>query len=273
MTLVPASDGYAALVFSARSQEKLWSIHRYLQIFCGGMKNKWTNLVYADLFAGPGKWISKETQIEAEGTALLAVRLQAGGRRFDRLFLNDRDPLATTALQARIGRQHTDRVRITTLDYRDAIPAARQFLFTNRNTLGVAVIDPFGLDMTYDALADLTRGVRLDLIITFMSDHIRRLLKAEDLERALDAFYGAPTWRRLAHAQRQGKRVTYGDLLGLYKNQLRKLGYVDFDESVRVKKSNGTTKYHLLYASKHPVGAQLFRRANDRSSSGQRRLF
>ncbi len=107
--LVPASDGYVARKLHDWTREKLYYVERYIDIFCTGMKGKWT-LVYADLLAGPGLCRDPETGDEQPGSALLAVRRP----EFRRLFLNDADPRVTATLAARTAGEPQERVRIAT---------------------------------------------------------------------------------------------------------------------------------------------------------------
>ncbi len=58
--LVNASDGLPGLVVGSWAKEKLYYVQRYCRIFSTGMKGRWKNLVYIDLYCGPGKGVLEQ---------------------------------------------------------------------------------------------------------------------------------------------------------------------------------------------------------------------
>ena len=268
--LTIAADGYLARVVKPWSHEKLFYVERYLHIFCTGMKGKWT-LVYADLLAGPGRSIDQETGQESPGSPLLAVQRP----EFDRLLLNDTDQHVAVALAARTADQPPGRVRVESHDCNWVVDKAREFLFPPREahtTLGLAVIDPTAFQMRFEAVKRLTADVKLDLIIIFMSDFIRRFISTSGFERTMDRFYGTDAWRALVDERNVGEMITYRRLLDLYEAQLKTLGYVHVDDTQRMKNMQGRTVYHLIFASKHERGVEFFKKISQLTYSGQRRL-
>jgi hypothetical protein len=73
--------------------------------------------------------------------------------------------------------------------------------------------------------------------------------------------------------RRAGETVSYRNLLDLYEWQLRGIGYLHADDSQRALNSNGSTIYHIIFASKHPKGAELFAKICKTTHDGQRRMF
>ena len=183
MALVPASDGYVAREVQPWNDEKLYYVDRYFDIFTTSMKDKWSSLGYADLLCGPGLCRDR-SGIESRGSPLLALTHEP----FGRLFFNDADPRVIDALRARIERDGLagDRpAEMTAGDCNDIADRARDFLFPagqTRRTLGLAFVDNQGFEMSLDGLARLTRDVRLDLIITFMTSYARRFARTGQLE-------------------------------------------------------------------------------------------
>lgn len=269
-----AKDGYVARDLSDWAREKLFYIDSYLEIFSVAMRNKWSSLVYADLLAGPGIAVDRQTGEEQPGSALLAINRPA----FTRLFLNDVDPKITQALRARIGGEPLERVRIETQDCNTVVDAARDFLFPMgrySGSLGLAVIDPTAFQMTYEAIGRLTNGLPIDLIIIVMTGFIRRFVALPAYENPLDAFFGTRDWREFVTQRRGGMRITYASMLDLYKEQLGRIGYNYVNEPWRtqMKNSHGATVYHIVFASKHPIGADFFEKISRRTLAGQRRLL
>ncbi len=128
--------------------------------------------------------------------------------------------------------------------------------------------------MTFDALDELTRGVNLDLIVTFMTGYVRRFLKGPQFDGALDRFLGTSDWRSFRTGLEHGQNSpTYRQLLDLYKDQLRKLGYLHVEDHVQIRNSRDRGVYHLVFASRHPRGADFFRKISRKQASGQLRLM
>lgn len=273
--LILATDGYVARKLPHWTREKLCFMHHYMGLSCTAMKGKFT-LVYADLLAGPGMCVDPSTKEELYGSSLLAVQR----KEFKRLFLNDIKPAATEALTLRTAWEEPGRVRISTADCNQIVDECRSFLFPTgytHDTLALVVLDPTGCQMHYDTIARLTRGVkRMDLIITLMTGFQKRFLSTSSFEDAMDNVYGTNEWERLIARTgkvEMGDIVTCRELLDLYKRQLAKLGYHDVVDHVRMVNSTHSTLYHLLYASKHKLGAQFFTKITQKDGAGQRRLF
>lgn len=157
MALVEASDGYSAREVGPWNNEKLHYVARYLNIFTGAMKDKWDDLVYADLLCGPGM-CRGEDGVESQGSPLLALDHD----ELARFFFNDADADAAAALRGRIERRALakDRpVETSSADCKDVAAVARDFLCrpaSGRKVLGLAFIDNQGFEMSLDAIDDLT---------------------------------------------------------------------------------------------------------------------
>ena len=271
MTLVPAGDGLPARVVGVWAEEKLFYIERYIDIFSTGMKYKWKRRAYIDLFSGPGKDVVEGTTNEIDGSPLLALKTRSP---FTDVYLNDIDPIATSALRARAPANSQMALTIRHLDCntaaRDAIGALQ---LDKAGTIGLAVVDPTGFQIQFDSLKALTVGRPIDLIVTLMTGYLKRFIASPDLERRLDPFFGSPRWRSLVDLKSAGQRVTFRHLLDFYEQQLRDIGYAHVDDDIRILNSNEATIYHLIFASKHPRGAEFFKKISQRSFGGQRRLF
>ena len=100
----PDADGLRARCVNEWSDEKLFYVRNYATIFSKGMKNKWANRVYLDLFAGPGRYRVKPTGRFEDGSPLIAL-----GLPFTHLFFSDLSAEVTSALQQRVNtRVHDD---------------------------------------------------------------------------------------------------------------------------------------------------------------------
>jgi three-Cys-motif partner protein len=270
MPLIPGTDGLPVRSVRQWNDEKLWYVQRYIDIFTTGMRNRWRRLVYADFFSGPGRCLV-EGEREVDGSPLLA----ASRPEFKQVFLNDLDPRATDALKMRLEAEPLGRILVETQDCNDAVPAAREFLFPNgsgRGTLGLAFIDPTDYAMRFDSIADLTRDVNLDILITFMTGFTRRFLLTEFRPgSSFDEFMGTREWLRLQ--EDATPQTVTRQLLDIYRSQLGRIGYLHVDDSISVENTRRRYIYHLVYASRDPKGLEFWQKIRGLTSARQRRLL
>ncbi len=268
--LVRASDGLPARPVKSWAQEKLFYIERYVDIFTTAMKTRWPRRVYIDLFAGPGRSVVEDSGEEIDGSPLLALNAHYP---FTDLYLNDQDSEAISALRRRASGFPSANLVIRNLDCNEAAVDAIDALSLNkRDTLGLAVIDPTAFQISFEALETMTRGRRIDLIITVMTGFLKRFIDHPSYQRPLDQFFGSPDWRTLMDLRAAGEKVTFRALLDSYEDKLRTLGYMYVDDDIRILNSRESTIYHLVFASKHPRGAEFFKKISRRKYSGQGRM-
>ena len=272
MTLVPASDGLPAREVRSWNAEKLHYAEGYLNIFSTAMKDRWAYLAYADLLCGQGL-CKDEGGAETPGSPVLALKRES----FARLFFNDADERAIEALRARMDREglaNGRAVETTSRDCNEAAEQARAFLFPAghaRDTLGLAFIDNQGFEMTLDGLRRLTRGVRMDLLITFMTSFPKRFITQRGFgpESNFAKFIGPVAYRRYVQGR---SRIQTHELLRAYRERLRTIGYRYVDDKVSVRNTNNSTIYHLVFASRHSLGKNFFEKISRRTSTGQQRM-
>lgn len=269
MAEVVARDGLLAYKLPNQTREKLWQLDRLISIFCTAMKSKW-RLVYADLLSGPGVCIDTLTGEERLGSALIAAQHQ----EFSRLFINDTNIRATDALRVRLGDQHGGRILIHTGDCNTVAETAREFLFppmSRRRTLGLAVIDPSAYQMHFDSIRRLTSGVRMDLMIVLMTSYMQRFLHTPSFIEPLSHILGDDQVADLNGRRSRGERLGFDDFLSCFERQLASIGY-DYVHRVPAHNSVGGVVYHIIYASRHPLGQEFSARASSRRMDGQRLL-
>ncbi len=102
--------------------------------------------------------------------------------------------------------------------------------------------------MSYEALTWLTADVKLDLVIIFMGDFIRRFIGTPEFEATMDRFYGTTVWREFLDSKKVGETITYRKLPDLYEYQLKWIGYAHPDDTQRMTTLRGKTIYHLISA-------------------------
>jgi three-Cys-motif partner protein len=105
------------------SDDKLFYLKRYADIFAKGMKNKWPNRVYLDPFAGPGRCRVRPTGEFVDGSPALALKLP-----FTHYHFGDLSPNVTAALDTRVKKTALDgrSVRVWTDDANKVAPLFRE---------------------------------------------------------------------------------------------------------------------------------------------------
>ena len=264
--LILGSDGKFARVIGPWAREKLHYIQRYCDTFNTAMKDKWGKRTYIDLFCGPGLCADEVTGEEFDGSPLIALKC---GKPFTHYFFNDKDKRAINALRARAVSLSTNNINYFSEDCNDVIEHLLEQL--PESSLDFCFIDPTNWQIKFDSIRKLTKGRRMDIVITFHTGEMKRC--AHQPPDELNDFFDGADWQvKYKEVIQKGKREGSPTLLNHYKQKLKSIGYKGFDSNILVKTTTGKHLYYLLYASKDPKGAKLWHNICQTTSIGQRRL-
>ena len=286
--LEPEEDGLALRDSGLWVREKLDYLERYLNVFITSMRNKpWRGIHYVDLFAGPGKCRLEDGQI-CLGSPLIAL---AARYPFTRYFFVDLNEHNIAALRRRCSASpYRDRVFCFVGDsnilvkkiVEDISVIDREYLPGQWSSLNLAFLDPEGLDLHWSTVEVLARLNRMDLIIHYPQMGLTRYMPhaiEEPGDTKVDLFFGGREWRAIYKA-RHGRRGLHSQLLNHYKERLQQLGYKEVlrdDETGYIPLIRNAKRrvplYRLLFASKHPLGHEFWRKVTQRDVYGQARLL
>jgi len=153
------------------------------------------------------------------------------------------------------------------------------------SSLNLAFLDPDGLELRWETIVTLARPYTMDLIIHYPQGGLNRYMgKAFESEEqtAVDFFFGDTEWRKIYEKWRN-KKTHLGIhrlLMDYYKERLQDLGYKEAlrddevgDEPLIRNATRRAPLYRLLFASKHPLGHDFWRKVTQRDIHGQRRLL
>jgi len=259
-------------------------MERYATAFMKAMNSKrkaglWSELVYVDLLAGPGKGIDRDGDLEFDGSPVRALKITPA---FDRLFFSDLDKRNVEALRQRIPVDQQSRVSLHTGDCNAVVRNVVASL--TRKTLGLAFVDPEGFEVKF-ALFEALAQRRMDVLLLFPSGiGITRNFRifAKQPHSPMDDLWGGGEWRDLPRAKlAAGKRLTTGEVMsverpwiGAFRSKLAHLGFLHEDEGdpYFVNEKN-VPMYHLLFFSKHVAGLKIWRGIKKIEPGGQRALF
>ena len=133
-----------------------------------------------------------------------------------------------------------------------------------RYAYGIALLDPFAASaLTFDTVRRLADFPHMDLIINFPTGPIRR------------NFQNPKHLRR--YMGRDDVDMVHGsdvaDLIPMYRDQLVSVGFRgEHIHMPRITNSSNATLYHLIFASKHPLGDKIWNSITRNEPNGQMSL-
>lgn len=218
---------------------------------------------FIDLFAGPGRAKVRSTGAIVDGSPLIAVKHNAAA--FTKVILCDLNEANVEALRRRT--QGDSRVEVVPGDCNKNI--ARIVAMIPQYGLNLALVDPYGVAaLDFESIKGLALACkRMDLLIHFPTGDMKRNIanaKAseatkERMERALGGGVRALLPRDVARE------------IETLRTNLAALGYTGKNvRSVPVANSQGVVMYHLVYASRDPLGDKIWDSVT--APKGQREL-
>jgi len=263
--LVVASDGKLAIEVGPWAKGKLYYISRYCYIFNMGMKDKWSIRTYIDLFAGPGTCAVEKTREEIPGSPIIALSCEVP---FTHYFFNDLQSNVISALKTRATPYSSTNIVFLNRDCNLAVEELLQKLPSN--SLDFCFIDPFNWEIKFNSIQKLTEKRRMDLAITFHIGNIKRV--ADKPPKELIDFFPDTRWKQEYEKAGEEGKLSGRVLLDAYGRGLRDLGYKEIKDYVLAVNTKRVPLYYLIFASKHPRGADFWDKIAGRSEAGQLRM-
>ncbi|MEJ5224761.1 MAG: three-Cys-motif partner protein TcmP [Anaerolineales bacterium] len=288
--LLPEADGLPARPSGAWAKDKLFYLKKYIHTFETSMRHRpWRRRIFIDLFSGPGKCIVEGTNEYFLGSPLLALTTE---HPFTDYFFVDTDQRNVEALKTRSSSTNLpeNRVRCWVGDANQKVRAIvkeikeidSQFIKDMWPSLNLAFLDPEGLELDWSTVAELAQVNRMDLIIHYSQQGIKRMADralASEKELIIDRFFGGREWRQIYAANKDDATGIHRPLIDYYKTKLRALGYVEIKDNEEVwaeplmKNSKNAPLYRLLFASKHPLGVKFWKDVTRVGANGQISLW
>ena len=278
--LQPTADGLQTRESGAWVAQKLDYLRRYIDVFETSMRNKWPTRAYIDLFSGPGKCQDRDTGQIYLGSPLVALTARYP---FTDYYFIDNDQSAMSALKQRCSSSPThSRLHFIVADA-NTIASSLVEGIQSISSLNLAFLDPEGLELAWSTVATLASLGRLDLILHYPQMGLTRYMPAAFGLRGntqVDKFFGDEQWRSIYESHARGEEsFLHRQLMDHYKARLASLGYVEIlrDDEAGLEPAmvneKGVPLYRLLFASKHPVGVDFWRKITGKDVHGQRRLL
>lgn len=214
---------------------------------------------YAEGFAGPGQYRG-----DHDGSPVIAMRslmeqpkpLPPHTARF---VLVDDDARRVEHLRAHMARRCPDVPRNVSLDIRQGdcgtalLPALDEHAVWGEPVF--AFLDPFSAAVPYTVVRRVGENPSSEVLVTFMSDQLRRWARKQDQEEG-DAMFGDWQWREVAEQPREEK-IRW--LITLYRKRLKDAGFV-YRTAFELVDERGTA-FFLIHGTKDRQGLQKMKDA------------
>jgi three-Cys-motif partner protein len=262
-------DGLFTPIVREWSLEKYKLVGSYCDIFTNGMKNKWNQLVYVDLFAGAGYAKIKESNKVFLNSALLAMSVPTP---FTKYILCEQDDERFEALSARAKRDfshlnceliHGDS-NINVSKVIKAIPS-----FSKGNTLlPFCFVDPYSLNLNFSTIKALGQTLMDFLILQALHMDANRNFETylNDENTRIEKYLGLKNWRELFEKDGMIYRKDFVKFLAdQYQGQMSKLNYQTAKHMHQIRSNEKNLPlYYLSFYSKHPTGEKFFKEVQKR---------
>lgn len=150
--------------------------------------------------------------------------------------------------------------------------------------MNLAFLDPDGLELEWQTIQTLAKVKKMDLIIHYSQSGLTRNLRncyKISSETIIDKFFGDDEWRKIFEKWQFKSSVSsiHRELIDYYKDRLKSLGYIGVFENetgIEPLMRSDRTKaplYRLLFASKHELGHDFWKKVTRKNVWGQKRLL
>ncbi len=281
-TLAESDDGHAVQCIGAWSLEKHDYLKRYIDATANPRRifitpsakfGRTAGAAFIDLFAGPGR-----ARVKGAGCAMASdafvdgsplIALHHSKSPFTKVILCEFEPENVEALRART-HAFGNRVAIVPGDCNQTIEEV--VTLVPKEGLNIAMIDPYSVSpLSFGTVARLCEFRRMDLFIHFPTLAIRRHFRKPETQHYIDQFMGGQEWRSEVRRPSDVPR-----LIPILRRRLSEFGYTEGevrDQPVSQPVRHGNTVlYHVVYASKHSLGNDIWHKVARIGAGGQRRL-
>jgi three-Cys-motif partner protein len=246
------------------SEDKYKLVGGYCNIFTQGSRRNWDQLVYIDLFSGPGFCRIKETGKILKSSPLIALSLPIP---FDRYIFCDNDEQSIRALSERVSRNYADKnVVYMNKDSNSAIDKIKSLIPAhgeNKRVLTFCFIDPFDLNIHFETVKTLTENKLVDILIlqAYYMDANRNYenYSKEDNEK-ISKYLGITHWRKEFEKSYYYPNDFVNYLTVKYDDNMKKLKYLEpVRSSFKIPQKN-VKLYYLSFYSRHSLGTDFFKK-------------
>lgn len=222
-------DGLPCPEVGRWAETKYRLVQLYDSLFATGMKDKWDQRIYLDLYAGAGYSRIRGTSKILAGSPILALTVP---HQFDKYIFCEENPDLLNALKTRVTKIAPEaNVAYVNGDCNARIgeicreiPAGSK----ENTVLGLCFVDPFDLGIKFETLRRLSKYFMdfLCLLALYMDANRNYSRYVSIQSDKVDQFLGMGQWRR-EWEKAQGKGEQFPRFLAMeFGRQMEKLGYL-----------------------------------------------
>lgn len=251
------------------SLEKYKLVGSYCDIFTNGMKFKWNQLVYVDLFAGAGYAKMKETNKTYLNSALLAMSIPSP---FSKYILCEQDEERFEALSSRVKRDFShlncELIKGDSNKNVDKVIKALPPFGKGNTRLPFCFVDPYSLNLNFSTIKALGQTLMDFLILQALHMDANRNFETylNEENTKISEYLGDENWRELFEKEGRVYRKDFVKFLAdQYQEQMKKLGYQNAKHMHQIRSNEKNLPlYYLAFYSKHPTGEKFFKEVQRR---------
>jgi three-Cys-motif partner protein len=248
-----------------QTQVKHYILRHYLERFAHIVGSRWNSITYVDGFAGPWNVRSPELSDSSFAIALAELRRarethRSRGRDIQlRCLFLEQNREAYAQLKAFTDKVADAEIRARNNSFEDSVGSILEFIRSDGQTFPFVFIDPTG--WTGFSLRTISPLLKLDpgeVLINFMTSHIRRFLNDESSQQSFVDLFGSAKFRERI------KGLSGNDLddalADEYRNALRREGNFKYVlPAIVLHPEIDRMHFHLIYATRHPKGVEVFK--------------
>ena len=260
------------------SFEKWKILGAYCDIFTNGMKNKWDQLVYLDLYAGAGA-----AKVRSDGNLYYSSPLIALSipHQFDRYIFCEKNESNIEALKQRVKRyfpEQFSKCEFISGDVNENINRIKAALppYSKGNSrLAFSFVDPFSLELNFSTIQELGKDLMDFLILLALHMDANRNFQyyIQDNNERIAALLDEPDWRNEFEARGYERRKYVTFIAEKYDEKMQQIGYIKPEQKHQIKSDlKNLPLYYLAFYSKHPRGNDFYKKVM-KTAPYQRSLF
>lgn len=262
--IIAKDDGLAIPEVGSWAKDKYSLVGRYCDVFTASMKNKWSNLVYIDLFSGSGYSKIKDTKQIIYGSPLISLSIP---NKFSKYIFCENDENLSKSLSKRIIRDFPNNdIKIIQGNSNDVVDNILNEIppySKNNGVLTFCFADPFSLDLDFKTIESLGK-LKIDFLILLAlhmdaNRNYRNYLEEEN--NKIELFLGDKNWRRAFIEKNITDNESFVKFLAnKYKQNMERLGYnvTETFQQIRSAKKN-LPLYYLAFFSKNNMGDKFWK--------------
>lgn len=260
-------------------------LEKYLQRFAIIVGKHWDEISYIDCFSGP--WNSRSEDLSDASFAIALKQLETAQdvvhKSYNKtlsvrcLFLEkDKDAFAhLQQFAADVSNERGAIVKALNKNFEAAVPDILRFIQHGRmKTFPFIFIDPTGwTGFAMPVIAPLLQLRPNEVLVNFMTSFVLRFIEADNpqIEAGFEKLFGARDFRTNLSELRGSRREDA--VVIAYAEKLAEVGnFPYFSITIVPHPEKDRTHFHLIYATRHPKGIEVFKEAENAVVTGLKEL-